>query len=263
MPTHIRISLILVAALLAGCAGTPTPEDDGLLASTAIVNRMPVEEGAVIVVGPFSRLRPGGPLAERWEPYTLQPANPRTDYRPVEIDGQMGVEADAANGHSALQRLIHISPERHPIVEWSWRVPRLESDERVGERPTPRARVMLAFHGDAEKLDIEQRVQLRMAKAITGQAMPYSSLIYVWLNGVPSGTVVQSPYTERVRLIAVDGGERFDRWVEHRRDVREDYRRAFGEEPGDIVGVGIFTDVDRNGAPGRAYYGDISFRSEP
>jgi hypothetical protein len=67
-----------------------------------------------------------------------------------------------------------------------------------------------------------------------------------------------------VRLIALDSSEKLlDQWVEFRRDVREDYRRAFGEEPGDIVGVGIFTDVDGNGAPGRAYYGDITFRDAP
>jgi hypothetical protein len=204
-------------------------------------------------------------VAESWEPYVLQQSSPLTAYRPVQVDGQVGIEADATNGYSALQRQIRISPQRHPIVEWSWRVPRLESDNdpRI-KRPSPRARLMLAFHGDPEKLDFEQRVQLRMAKAVTGKALPYSSLIYVWLNGVPAGTVVPSPYTERVRLIAMDTSEgQFDRWVDLRRNVLEDYRRAFGEEPGDIVGVGIFTDVDANGAPGRAYYGDISFRARP
>jgi len=40
--------------------------------------------------------------------------------------------------------------------------------------------------------------------------------------------------------------------------LRDDF---IGEEPGDIVGVGIFTDVDGNGSPGRAYYGDITFHT--
>jgi hypothetical protein len=257
----------IVLVLVAGCATEPedTPENDDLLASTQIVHRLPVAEGKVIEVARFSQLRPGGPLAEQWEPYVLQPANPLTRYRPTEVAGNICVEADATNGHSALQRLIRISPERHPVLEWRWRVPRLPSDASApaGAKATPRARLMLAFHGDAEKLDMEQRVQLRMAKAITGQALPYSSLIYVWMKGVPEGTVVPSPYTDRVRLMALDSSEKLlDQWVEFRRNVREDYRRAFGEEPGDIVGVGIFTDVDGNGAPGRAYYGDITFRGE-
>jgi hypothetical protein len=262
-------STVIAAAaallLVAGCATLPdegAPEDDDLLASTSIVNRYPVEEGKVIEVGRFSGLQPGGPLAEKWEPYVLQPSNPLTRYRPVEVAGNVCVEADATDGHSALQRLIRISPERHPLLEWRWRVPKLASDAAApaGPKASPRARLMLAFHGDPEKLDFEQRVQLRMAKAITGQALPYSSLIYVWMNGVPEGTVVRSPYTDRVRLIALDASENhFDQWVDFRRNVREDYRRAFGEEPGDIVGVGIFTDVDGNGAPGKAYYGDIRF----
>lgn len=256
--------------LIAGCAGVPesadpdgAEQDDGLLASTAIVNRMAPAVGETVEVGSFSRLSPGGHLEDDWEPYTLQPSDAFTVYRPVRSEGQVCIEADADNGHSALQRLIRIDTERHPIIEWSWRVPRLASDyDPRTKRPSPRARLMLAFHGDAQKLDVEQRVHLRMAKAITGKALPYSSLIYVWLNGVPAGTVVPSPYSDRVRLIAMDANEnKLDRWVEFRRNVRDDYRRAFGEEAGHIVGVGIFTDVDANGAPGRAYYGDITFRS--
>ena len=255
------LALALSVLLLGGCATAPAPEDDGLLASTALVNRLSVQDGKVIEVARFSRLQPGGALAEQWEPYTLQPANPYTQYRPAQVAGQVCVEADATNGHSALQRLIRISPQHNPIIEWRWNVPPLPSDAQA-KKPTPRARIMLAFHGDEQKLDFEQRVQLRMAKAITGQALPYSSLIYVWLEGVPEGTVVPSPYTERVRLIAMDTSKP-GRWVKMRRNLREDYRRAFGgEEPGDIVGVGIFTDVDGEGAPGRAYYGDITLLGE-
>jgi hypothetical protein len=43
--------------------------------------------------------------------------------------------------------------------------------------------------------------------------------------------------------------------------VAEDYRNAFGEEPGDIVGVGVMTDVGDDGSPRRALYGDITLRS--
>ena len=44
-----------------------------------------------------------------------------------------------------------------------------------------------------------------------------------------------------------------------RRNVLADYRRAFHEEPGDIVAVGVMTDYGDNGAPRRAFYGDITF----
>jgi hypothetical protein len=41
--------------------------------------------------------------------------------------------------------------------------------------------------------------------------------------------------------------------------VVEDFRRAYGEEPGDIVGVGLMTDYGDDGSPRKAYYGDITF----
>lgn len=245
--------------VLAGCAALQPEEDDDsdeLLASAAVVNRMALEESKTIEIARFSRLAPGGAIEEHWARYTLQPADPDTKYSVAEVGGRVCVEADATDGHSALQRLIHISPQHNPIVEWSWFVPRLASDAKE-RKPTPRARLMLAFHGDESKLDIEQRVKLRMAKAMFGRKLPYSSLIYVWLNGVPEGTVVPSPYTESVKLIAMDA-TRPDTWIRMRRNIVEDYRRAFGEEPGDIVGIGIFTDVDANGAPGRSCYGDIT-----
>lgn len=264
-----KLFAVVALALLNGCATTSEtgkPEalpDDGLLASTAIVNRMRPESTSVIEVARFSELEPGNPLPPNWEPYVLQRASPLTVYRVAKVGGQSCMEADATNGYSALQRLIRITPQRHPVVEWRWRVPRLASDAAPAKRATPRARLMLAFHGDPEKLDFEQRAQLRLAKAVTGQALPYSSLIYVWMNGVKAGTILPSPYTERVKLVAMDASPgNLDRWIDLRRNILEDYRRAFGEDPGDIVGVGIFTDVDGNGAAGRAYYGDITFREQ-
>jgi hypothetical protein len=39
-----------------------------------------------------------------------------------------------------------------------------------------------------------------------------------------------------------------------------DYRRAFGEDPGDLVAVGVLTDVGDDGSRRRALYGDITVR---
>src|SRR4030088_2018655 len=119
-------SWAIVVVLAAGCAAAPeeATEDDGLLASTQIVHRLPLAEGKVVEVARFSQLQPGGPLADDWEPYVLQPANPLTQYRPAEVAGNVCVEADATNGYSALQRLGHISPARHPALGGGWRGPR-------------------------------------------------------------------------------------------------------------------------------------------
>jgi len=103
-----------------------------------------------------------------------------------------------------------------------------------------------------------------MARALTVNGLPYASLLYVWMMNVPVDTVIHSPHTDRVRMIVVESGpERAGQWITIRRNVVEDYRRAFEEEPGDIVGVGLMTDYGDDGSPRRAVYGDITLRSAP
>jgi Protein of unknown function (DUF3047) len=44
------------------------------------------------------------------------------------------------------------------------------------------------------------------------------------------------------------------------RNVLDDYRRAFGEEPPPIAGVAVMTDTDDTGASATAWFGDIVLR---
>jgi Protein of unknown function (DUF3047) len=129
-------------------------------------------------------------------------------------------------------------------------------------RVSAMARVSIAFHGDEQKLDVVDRAHLRLAKVLTPNGLPYATLVYVWLRNAPAGTVLVSPYSDRVRLFVVESGEeRAGQWIDMVRDVVADYRYAFGEDPGDIVAVGVMTDSGDDGSTRRAFYGDIIFRS--
>ncbi len=84
--------------------------------------------------------------------------------------------------------------------------------------------------------------------------------MYVWSNELPVGTVVQNPHTDRIRAIVVaSGAEGVGEWRNYRRNVLEDYRIAFGEEPWDIVAVGMMTDADNTQQKAHCLYGDITF----
>jgi hypothetical protein len=239
--------LALATLLAAGCASFP---DDELTWSAPLARGLPLEDGSQVEVARFSR----GSL-EGWEPFVIFPANTPTDYRVV--DGAL--QAESREGGSALWRKIRIDVRRYPVMEWHWRVPRESAG--AASRRSPPVRISLGFHGDPRKLDFDDRVKLRMAKAMTVHGLPYASLLYVWRADLPEGTLYSNPHTERVRYIVAESGEgRLDRWVTLQRNVLDDYRRAFGEEPQDLVAVGIMTDFGDNGAPRQAHYGDITFR---
>ena len=251
----------MLLALLAACAHTP---DDPIVWSDELARSLPREKGDSVEVARFSSAPPGA-VRKPWEPYLVLRGNVPTDYRVVETDGARVLAAESHEGGSGLYRKIRIDPKHTPVLEWRWKVPADEDMKwETSSRASPMLRLSLAFDGDASKLDFDDRTKLRLAKVLTVNGLPYASLLYVWMVGVPVGTVIHSPHTDRVRLIVAESGlQRVGQWITVRRNVVEDYRRAYGEEPGDVVAVGLMTDPGDDGSPRRGYYGDITFRSVP
>ena len=247
------LMLVAFALLFAGCALREAP---------AVRAAEHADRDDVIEVARFSRRSEGEAIPEYWEKFSIL-LKTATRYRFVKTDAGVGLEASADRSASALQRRVRIDPREHAQIEWRWRVdqPVLGADKRRADREDSAARLIVAFEGDAGKLDFEDRMTMRMAKALTGKDLPYATLMYVWSNDHPAETIIPNPRTGRLQMIVVESGPgRVGQWAEFRRNVVEDYRRAFGEEPGRIVAVGVMTDADNTQESGRCVYGDISFR---
>ena len=61
-------------------------------------------------------------------------------------------------------------------------------------------------------------------------------------------------------MIALDSGpQKAGVWTKHKRNVREDLRRAFGEDITEIDAVALMSDADNFGGNVDAAYGDIWF----
>jgi hypothetical protein len=240
------------------------PEHDGLLASPPIVRERWREWGSVVEGARFSRQRPGAPLPDGWEGWGLHSGKRLTQYQLVDSVRGTVLEAFADRSATGLYRKIRVSPYRHPYLEWEWRVDRLipGADKRNPRREDAPARLVVSFHGDAQKLDFEQRTKLRLAKALAGEPLPYAMLIYVWANDTAAETLVPNPHIDRIQMIVVERGEeKLGQWVRYRRDVLKDFRRAFNEDPDDIVAVGVLTDSDNTQQTAHALYGDISLHA--
>ncbi len=125
-------------------------------------------------------------------------------------------------------------------------------------------RIVLGFEGDRSKLTFGERTASLLAKSASGRDLPYAQLIYIWENKAPVGTVIENPHTRRVRMIvAASGPANVGKWVTITRNVLEDFKKAFGEEPGLMTEVGILTDTDNTGDTVDAWYGDIRFLASP
>lgn len=222
-----RAAAGLAVLMLAGCASTPVGQQPG---------------------------------AEGWQA-VLIPGKRATEYTWELFDGRRAMAARSEGSASMMRRKVNVAPGQLGNISFSWQVTELMTDAHVGHTDTEDApaRLLLAFAGDVSTLPSRTRVMFELAQALTGEAPPYATLMYVWDSKAPVDTVIVNPRTDRIRKIVVDSGPtELKRWREHRRDVAADFRRAFGEEPGALVAIAVMTDSDNTRSRSRAWYGPVT-----
>jgi Protein of unknown function (DUF3047) len=153
-----------------------------------------------------------------------------------------------------------------PVLSWRWRVSGLipDADNSVASKEDSPARIMLEFDGDKSKLSFSDRAASSFAKNLGGRDLPYATLMYIWSNSAPVGTVIPNPHAKRIQMVVVSSGEAgVGKWQDLKRNVRDDFKRAFNEEPGLLKSVGVMTDTDNTGTKVEAWYGDLAFSPAP
>jgi hypothetical protein len=239
LPRRGFAACAVVAALVGGCATTPPSADIG--------------------VSPWAR--ESGDHAQSWTHQTFPGKAPtRFSYARVEGRDTVAVLADASA--SMLRQVVRIEPKDLGHVRFSWKVPALIAQADLASREGDDApvRLVLAFEGDRSRFSAKDAALSELAQVLTGEPMPYATLMYVWCNKREPGTVIGSPRTDRIRRLVVESGPaHLNRWMDYERDVRADYQRAFGEPPGALVGIGIMTDTDNTHSLARAWYGPVRF----
>lgn len=169
-----------------------------------------------------------------------------THYSLEKIKGHVALRAISNAAASGRYREIDIDLSNTPILNWSWMVnntlPNVNERTRAGDDYA--ARVYVVFSGG---------MAFWRTRAIN----------YVWSSNQPINSHWPSAYTNNVRMIAVESGQkRLGEWISEQRNVRADYQRLFGEEPGKLNAVAIMTDTDNSAAAATAWYGDIWFGVE-
>ena len=214
------------------------------------------------VVAPFSTARPGSALPAGWETVIITAQKRRTHYELVDDSGVTVLHAHAENAASSIGHPLDVDLASTPVVAWRWKVSALinGADNRVAAREDAPARLVFEFDGDKSRLGLGDRAVDTLARNLGGRELPYATLMYIWSNDVPVGTVIPNPRTKRVQMIVASSGPAaVGHWQARERDLLQDYQRAFGQPPGRLRGVAVLTDTDNTGGKVEAWYGDIRF----
>jgi hypothetical protein len=198
----------------------------------------------------------------QWEPVLL-PGKLLTAFKLARHDQQMGLQADAQSSASMLRRHLRLAPEDLGALRFQWQVQSLieGADMALREQDDAPVRVILAFEGDRSRFSARNAMLSELSRALTGEELPYATLMYVWCNHRPVGSVIVNPRTDRIRKLVVESGpQRLRQWLSYERDIRADFEKAFGEPPGALVGLAIMTDTDNTRSSTRAWYGPIALQ---
>ncbi len=245
--------VMLLAALLVGCAGSliqgGAPEADKAIEaenarSKAAANRL--------------LQTPAG--EPDWKTFAF-PGKRFAPFEPVVVLDRPALRVKASSSVSILRQRFEPTLGRVGQLSFSWRIDALpdKADLTQAALADSPVRVVLAFEGDRQRWSPRTHRLSEMSRLFTGEELPYATLVYVWSVADAPGSVVMNPRTDRIRKLVLDSGaDRLGQWRDHSRDVRADFRLAFGEEPGPLRAVALMTDTDNTQSRLTAWYGALS-----
>jgi len=172
--------------------------------------------------------------------------SPAYDFTIVEDSGRKVLHLKSASDSSNISKEIKgkVTLKETPILEWSWKVVALPkgADSRKKETDDQAAQIYVTWP--------------RFPEAVRSQIIGY-----IWDTTAPVGTIVKSQKTGTVTYVVVRSGSAdLGKWITERRNVREDFKQIYGEEPDDpsVVSFGIDSD-DVKGAA-ESLMGPIAFK---
>ncbi len=243
-------TVLVAVGLLSGCATPPPP---------------PPAQPVALAASPWALASTQRVGQQLWA-HREFPGKVATLYNYQKLEGRHAMAVQANASASMLRQVVHIAPAELGAFKFSWKVADLLAQADMARRDADDSpvRIVLAFEGDRSQFSAKNSMLSELSLLLTGEPLPYATLMYVWCNTRAPGTVIVNPRTDRIRKLVVESGaQHLNQWLDYERDIRADFEKAFGEAPGALVGIGIMTDSDNTQANARAWYGPLQLAKLP
>lgn len=204
-------------------------------------------QGARIVVEDWSKT----PVGQKGVPSgwrTQSWGNPNYDFEVVSESPTRVLRLVSEGDSSTINKEVKIDCKSHPILQWRWKA------------------VELPKGGDArKKATDDEALQLYVTFPRFPAAVRSRIIGYIWDTTAPAGAVFKSQKTGLVTYVVMRSSDAdVGKWVTETRNVCEDYKKIYGEEPDEkieAISLGIDSDDTRSRAEG--YVGEIVFLRKP
>lgn len=190
----------------------------------------------LLVVGDFSQGVDSEGVPAGWY---LHERSGRAEFSIVKEQGVHALHLRSADTSFALQRGVEVNPRLYPLLSWKWKVTKLPlgGDYRKSGADDQAAQLFLAFSNRR-------------------------AIVYLWDTTAPEGSTGDAwspPFMTIKAMVLRSGHGDTGKWIAEKRNVFEDYKILFGDEPPLLAGVRIQINSQHTESSGESYFADVGF----
>ena len=196
-----------------------------------------VPEGALVIVSDWTL-----------DGDTPKGFNKEVKVKPAQAELEGGfIKLTSKKTSFGFKKEIKLSVKEYPYVHWSWQARTLPKggDVRKGDTDDQAGQLYLLF----------PRFPAKVNTRILG---------YLWENETPKGTMGTSTAWSKAKYVVVrDKTDPLGNWHTESRNVYEDYKKLFEEEPPEMGSVSVYINSQHTGSEAEVLFGPIYFTREP
>ncbi len=190
---------------------------------------------------PIKKDRAGAP-----DGWTIKEWRGKADITVVATDSGEALHLKSISTSTALYKDVSFEIRDRPRLNWRWKVISLPkgADVRLKSTDDQAAQVYVIFP--------------RWPSAINSRIIGY-----IWDTQAPKGLELTSTKTSTTKYVVLRSGEHgLGQWFAESRNVYEDYKRLFKEEPPLVGRVSVMIDSDDTATIAESYVADIYFSKQ-
>ena len=140
----------------------------------------------------------------------------------------------------SVQGKVNVDVKRYPVLSWKWKV------------------MQLPKGGDFRKSRTDdQAAQLFLAFTET------KAIVYIWDTTAPQGLMESTspvPFMTVKVVVVRSGPDELGKWIAETRNVYEDYKKLYGDEPPVVKGMRFQINSQHTKTSAESYFADVVFQ---
>jgi Protein of unknown function (DUF3047) len=190
-----------------------------------------------VIVADFSGDLGNGGHPSGWE---VKEKKGKADYTIIQDGDIPALRLRSEETSFALQKAVEINPQLYPVLSWKWKVTKLPDggDFRKSNADDQAAQIFLAFSNR-------------------------KTIAYIWDSTAPAGLVEDVsgiPFVNIKTVVVRSGPDDAGRWITETRNVWQDYKTFFGDEPPVLAGIRIQINSQHTATSGESFFADLVFQ---